>query len=187
MKYRLRHLLITIAVVAVCLVALPRIWNFVNGNFDEVYAGLTGNPKIYDVEILENEQVEGIIFDVLAARFKIKGKPGASIAINTPNAAVFTDAEWIALDRIGDMVLETHHVSKSMGSSWGGVDVGPHSNLAAVLPFTVKNLDELIDRYDEFLSGIKQWPGPSKTGVVELSPTERIEYWAEPLSPNVVP
>jgi hypothetical protein len=178
-------LLVAIAVTMLvsCGVSL---WKTINGNYDEVVRLFAKHPKIADAKIWPiREGFAELVTDAYGVEFTLVGKPDSVIALSTPTVDLFQDTSSIPLDRIGDVLLCARYIDDQSGStSHSSVDIGAQSKLDNALPLAVRNIDELINRYDELLSHFRNWPDSSNVGVVRLSPTRRIEYWAETAGSN---
>jgi len=181
MKFSLRQMFLAVIGGTIAAYIGLSLWAVLNGNYDEISRRLFAHPKIYDVNIwTEGEGLADIATDVLFVEFKIVGRPHSIVALASPKADLFTNANSIALMRIGDIYIHTAYGPDAGGvRAWSSAaDIGPDSMYQSVLPRTVKNLDELIDNYDEFLAALSKWPTEDQKGVINISPTEWIEYWA---------
>ena len=159
-------------------------WTKLNGNYDEISRRLYAHPKICNVKLWTmGEGLADLATDVAHVEFGIVGRPGTRISISVPKTDIFTSANGIALSGIGDIGVHASHYFDSGASASGSIDIGPDSKLSRVLPCTVTNLDELIDNYDKLLAGLSKWPQDPQNGVIEITPTERIEYWATRYTP----
>jgi hypothetical protein len=158
------------------------VWTEIDGNFDEISDRLYAHKGIYELRVTPIEEDPfGIITDVLGFTCKIGGRPNTYIAINTPDIDLFSEARSIHLDGLDGLLLVATYIDDQLHSSGtGGVNIAADSDLRSVLPFTIRNLDELISRYDELVAALRKWPRSSSPGVVELSPTTRIAYYVVP-------
>lgn len=184
MQFSLRQLVVAITLIAITLGLGVRIWRCLNGNYDELKRRFHNHRAIYDVTIGTIEQGLGdFAIDVYDVRFKIAGRKDTLVAINTPELDLFEDAKSICIDRMGDVSITATYIDEASGfNGTGGVDVSLNSDLREVLPCTVRNLDELVERYDELLAGFRTWPTYDDPGVVRMSPTITIKYWAQHVS-----
>jgi hypothetical protein len=157
-------------------------WPAINGNYDELSKQLYAHPQICDVKIWTiGDGMADLATDVSRVEFTIVGRPQSRIAISTPHRNIFGNVDSIALSRIEDVFVAAGYFNNATGlRAWGPVDVGPASDLRAILPCTVTNLDDLIENYDKFLIAFRKWPTADQLGVINLSSTRRVEYWATP-------
>lgn len=191
LRFSLRRLFWVITWTAVLLGLALGAWGKINGNREELAAGFAKDKRIvlYDMST-EQDGIGDVTCEVIYVTIGIKNKPGSRIVISMPEEDIFSsEADHISLAQLGDLILSEQVTYQDGTQSWGHVDVGTNSILSNVLPFAVRNLNELIERYDELYAGFKKWPSPDRPGRLTLTipggpdfKDMRIEYWAEPAS-----
>ena len=103
----------------------------------------------------------------------------------SPDCDIFDDAEYIGLGRLGDRSLSIGITDSANDYSAGGcIDIGPESPLKSILPFTVRNLQELIDRYDELEQIFDNWPRYPDVRQLEMSATRTMTYYQSKVPGN---
>jgi hypothetical protein len=181
-KFTLRQLFFAFIGATIAIYLGHSTWTVINGNYDEISKGFYAHPQICDVKIWTiGEGIADLATDVTRVEFSIVGRPHSRIAISTPKPTIFESVDSIALSRIENIDVAAGYFNNATGlRAWGSVDVGPASELRGVLPCTVRTLDELIENYDKFLVEFSKWPTADHVGVINVSPTRRIEYRATP-------
>jgi hypothetical protein len=172
----MRMLLLGVVAVALVLTAIRTVHLALKGNYKDVVAKLNRVKGIHDIRIYEIDEGFGII-DAEGLSFRIFGKEESYIAIPSPTLDLFTSASSIGLACIGDIEVSVSHYVNGRLEGGGYVDIGRASPLREVLPFTLRNFDELIDRYDELEAYFKQWPKYPATLELAISPTETLKYY----------
>jgi len=173
LRFGLRTLLLAMVGVAIVAIATRKVHRELVGNYEEFCQQIKFVNHIHSVHVTQIVQEPGI--DVDALDFLIDGKPHSHVQIWSPDTDIFTSAHYIGLGVIGDMNVSVSYLD-SHGESIGGgcADIGPHSDLKEILPFTVKNLEELIDRYDELEAYFRTWHDLAHAQVLEVSPTRKV-------------
>jgi hypothetical protein len=127
--------LLTVALTAAWWRGLPR------DAYAHLVDGFASNPRLENVSVAGFDRSPLSFerdFHAMNASMHIKGRPGAEIMFDHPAPDLLTGAAHIRLLRLG-----SHQFSNP------GPDVGPEGDLAALLPFRVVTVDDVIDHYDE--------------------------------------
>jgi hypothetical protein len=181
-RFSLRTLLLGMSLVALVFVLAHYLYEDVCeelfGDYEPIAQRIKLVRGINNVFVAEIGQWNGTTIDAEMVTFQIDGRPNSRVSIYSPDFDMFTSANHICLGVISNMRVNTSHLDASgehHGS--GGVDIGPESDLKDVLPFTVKNINELIDRYDELEVYFKTWPEWPETRSHKVSSSFTLEYY----------
>jgi hypothetical protein len=167
------------AVFAVGVFLIQRAYIAFRGNYEPFARKAKAAQSIYEVSVLGDYE-EGTR-DVEVFTFRIRGKPESFVELWSPDCDLFDEAAHIGLVQIGKTRISASHRDTATGRSGGGsVDIGPNSSVKRLLPLTVRNLDELIERYDEMDAYFSQFADESSLGTVQTSPTYSIEVHVYP-------
>jgi len=129
--------------LALLLIALIAAWwhQLPQDNYTLLTGGFASNPRLQDVSVEGFNRSPlslGSDFHAMNASVHIKGRAGAELVFDHPAPDLFTGAAHVRLLRLGPHIFSNP-----------GPDVGPEGDLAALLPFRVASVDDVIDHYDE--------------------------------------
>lgn len=169
------RVLIGIAVALVVLVGAAVLYwpKFYYGERDQILAQFAKIPGITNVKVFGNEDIS---YEIFSVAFQLVGRPDATVTIgfrdddfgltkSPKNFAILTLGSWVI--RTKEHVYNVYDQTGKKMRSWGygtGADVGPEGRFSALLPFKLKNVQDVISHYDELNQLFSTWPTINQPG-----------------------
>ncbi len=176
-QFGTRTLFSTVAVFA-CLSSMPVAWRgcyYYERNV--IIRLLSKYPEIENVSL--GGFPDGITENIVVTSFSIRGRPNTIIKVCGLEDTRDGSFSHLNLQRIGSLtfvVAGYGHIGVRDTASgepvkthfWRtAVDIGPDTEFAGVLPYTVSTLDELIARYDDLNAYFQTWPTKDNYGTIK--------------------
>lgn len=186
LRLSVRGLLIWVTLIAVAFGGARFVWVRINGDGDEVARRLLNDPRIEVVDLeFDYDGIADIEKSVYSCELRLKGRPAASFLLIQPSLAFLNGRDHAAFCRIGDQFPMCFYEDpqRSQISSATSIPVGRGSPLADVLPGDMNGLDDVIERYDELLEAVRNWPTVNSPKSVPWIHDGEIRYWTSPVVP----
>lgn len=122
--------------------------------------------ELPDVRVIETGYNEDFTKECFWADIDVKGK--GAIGLLNLDIGCFYRGSYIAIARMGRWKFESAvftgdkegpRYGMRNAIMWGGaIDVGTRGNGAGLFPFPIRNIQDVLSRYDDILSEAQQWP-----------------------------
>jgi hypothetical protein len=137
---------------------------------DQIRARLESLPNVEVMDISGRKELFN--FDVRRAALRLVDRPGSIIELEVPALGVLEDSDYILLSRIGRWKLgscgerETEAVDTTTGKprmfktayGYGHINIGSAGPATSQIPFTIRNIKDIISHYSELESLFEKWP-----------------------------